>query len=176
MLQKKDIELIREVLDNDNGRAFEALMKRYTAQVYGVALTIMKDEDNAKEVVQMAFIQAYRQLDSWRGENFGAWVTIIAKHIALRLLEKEKRRQTEPIDENTDEQAEEYDEQREQRLQNLEQAIEQLPEQDRKIIQWHYYRKIPLKDIAERLNQTENNIKVRVFRIRDKLKKLISSC
>ena len=168
-----DIELMREVLQDSNARAFETLMKRYTSQVYGAALRLMKDEENAQEVTQMAFIQAYKQLDSWRGENFGAWVTIIANHIALRLLEKEKRRQTEPLDDNADAPDETYDELKEQRLQSLEAAVAQLPEADRQIIQWHYYEDIPLQIIAQRLGQTENNIKVRMYRIRERLKKQI---
>ena len=170
-----DIELIREVLQGSNARAFETLMKRYTSQVYGAALRLVKDDGNAQEVTQMAFIQAYRQLDSWRGENFGAWVTIIANHIALRMLEKEKRRQMEPLDENTDPPNEEYDEQRELQLQSLEKAITQLPEIDRQIIQWHYYEGVPLQTIAQRVGQTENNIKVRIFRIREKLKMKIEN-
>jgi len=170
-----DIELIREVLKDNNERAFETLMKRYTSSVYGAALRLMKDEDNAQEVTQMAFIQAYRQLDSWRGENFGAWVTIIANHIALRLLEKEKRRQTDPLDENVDTPDETYDELKEQRLQSLEAAVVGLPEADRQIIQWHYYENIPLQAIAQRLGQTENNIKVRMYRIRERLKKVLTS-
>ena len=165
-----DIELIREVLLDNNARAFETLMKRYTSQVFGASLRLMKDEDNAQEVTQMAFIQAYRQLESWRGENFGAWVTIIANHIALRMLEKEKRRQTEQLDDNADAPDETYDEQKEQRLQSLETAVAELPEADRQIIQWHYYEDIPLQTIAQRLGQTENNIKVRIFRIRERLK------
>jgi RNA polymerase sigma-70 factor (ECF subfamily) len=168
-----DIELIREVLQDGNAHAFETLMKRYTSSVYGVAMRLMKDEDEAQEVTQMAFIQASRQLDSWRGENFGAWVTIIANHIALRMLEKEKRRQMEPLDENTDPPNEEYDEQRELQLQSLEKAITQLPEIDRQIIQWHYYEGVTLQTIAQRLGQTENNIKVRIFRIRERLKRRI---
>lgn len=170
-----DIELIREVLQDGNARAFETLMKRYTSAVYGAALRLMKDEDNAQEVTQLAFIQAYRQLDSWRGENFGAWVTIIANHIALRLLEKEKRKQTEPLDENTDPPDESYDEQKEQQLQAMEAAIAQLPEADRQLIQWHYYESIPLQTIAQQLGQTENNIKVRMFRIRERIKKKMQS-
>lgn len=170
-----DIELIREVLLDSNARAFETLMKRYTSQVYGASLRLMKDEDNAQEVTQMAFIQAYRQLDSWRGENFGAWVTIIANHIALRLLEKEKRRQTEQLDDNADAPDETYDEQKEQRLQSLETAVASLPEADRQIIQWHYYEDIPLQTVAQRLGQTENNIKVRIFRIRERLKKTLEN-
>ena len=168
-----DIELIREVLHESDPHAFKSLMTRYTSHVYNSALRLMKDEDEAQEVTQMAFIQAYRQLDSWRGENFGAWVTIIANHIALRMLEKEKRRQTDPLDENIDPPNEEYDEQRELQLQALEKAITQLSEADRQIIQWHYYEDIPLQTIAQRLRQTENNIKVRLYRIRERLKKQI---
>ena len=174
-IRPTDIELIREVLQDSNERAFETLMKRYTSAVYGASLRLMKDEDNAQEVTQMAFIQAYRQLDSWRGENFGAWVTIIANHIALRLLEKEKRRQTDPLDENVDAPDETYDEQKEQRLRSLEAAVAQLPEADRQIIEWHYYESIPLQMIAKRLGQTENNIKVRMYRIRERLKKQMQS-
>ena len=170
-----DIELIREVLHDSNARAFETLMKRYTSQVYGAALRLMKDDENAQEVTQMAFIQAFRQLDSWRGENFGAWVTIIANHFALRLMEKEKRRQTDPLDENVDAPDETYDEQKEQRLQSLEAAVARLPEADRQIIQWHYYEDIPLQTIAQRVGQTENNIKVRMYRIRERIKKQMQS-
>lgn len=175
LINPTDIELIRDVLQDGNARAFETLMKRYTSSVYGAALRLMKDEENAQEVTQMAFIQAYRQLDSWRGENFGAWVTIIANHIALRLLEKEKRRQAEVLDENVDAPDETYDEQKEQQLQAMEAAIAQLPEADRQLIQWHYYESIPLQTIAQRLGQTENNIKVRMFRIRERIKKKMQS-
>ena len=173
LFQPSDIELIREVLQDSNARAFETLMKRYTSRVYGAALRLMKDEDNAQEVTQMAFIQAYRQLDSWRGENFGAWVTIIANHIALRMLEKEKN--MEPLDENTDPPNEEYDEQKELQLQAMEAAIAQLPEADRQIIQWHYYENLPLQTIAQQLGQTENNIKVRMYRIRERIKRKMQS-
>jgi RNA polymerase sigma-70 factor (ECF subfamily) len=133
----------------------------------------MHDKEEAAEVTQLAFIQAYKQLDSWHGGNFGAWVTVIANHIGLRLLEKEKRRGNVPLDENTDVPDETYDEQKEQHLQALELAITQLPEPDRQIIRWHYYGGVPLQAIAERLGQTENNIKVRLFRIRERLKKKI---
>ena len=161
------------MLRENNPRAFEILMQRYSLQVYSAAMRLMLDEEDAAEVTQMAFIQAYKQLASWQGGNFGAWVTVIANHIGLRLLEKEKRRQKVPLDENTDVPDETYNEQREQQLQTLEQAITQLPEQEQQIIRWHYYEGVPLQQIACRLGQTENNIKVRLFRIRERLKKKI---
>ena len=171
-----DIELIRQVLRENNPRAFEMLMQRYSLPVYSAALHLMHDEEDAAEVTQMAFIQAYKQLDSWQGGNFGSWVTVIANHIGLRLLEKEKRRgevRFEDAQCTTDVADEAYNEQREQQLQTLEQALAQLPEQEQQIIRWHYYEEVPLQAIAQRLGQTENNIKVRLFRIRERLKKKI---
>lgn len=171
-----DIELIRQVLRENNPRAFEILMQRYSLQVYSAAMRLMHNEEDAQEVTQMAFIQAYKQLASWQGGNFGAWVTVIANHIGLRLLEKEKRRGEVRFDDaqcTTDVADETYNVQREQQLQTLEQAVAQLPEQEQQIIRWHYYEGVPLQAIAERLEQTENNIKVRLFRIRERLKKKI---
>ena len=171
-----DIELIRQVLRENNPRAFEILMQRYSLQVYSAAMRLMHNEEDAQEVTQMAFIQAYKQLASWQGGNFGAWVTVIANHIGLRLLEKEKRRGEVRFDDaqcTTDVADETYNEQREQQLQTLEQAVAQLPAQEQQIIRWHYYEGVPLQAIAERLEQTENNIKVRLFRIRERLKKKI---
>jgi RNA polymerase sigma-70 factor (ECF subfamily) len=180
-----DIKLIRQVLRENNPRAFEILMQRYSVQVYSAAVRLMHDEEDAAEVTQMAFIQAYKQLDSWQGGNFGAWVTVIANHIGLRLLEKEKRRRfrtgaSQPYgteisieDLSEDLPDEGYNEQKEEQLQALEQAIAQLPEQEQQIIRWHYYEGVPLQKIADRLGQTENNIKVRLFRIRERLKKKI---
>lgn len=180
-----DIELIRQVLRENNPRAFEMLMQRYSLQVYSAALRLMHDEEDAAEVTQMAFIQAYKQLDSWQGGNFGSWVTVIANHIGLRLLEKEKRRRfrtgaSQPYgteisieDLSEDLPDEGYNEQKEEQLQALEQAVAQLPEQEQQIIRWHYYEGVPLQQIADRLGQTENNIKVRLFRIRERLKKKI---
>ena len=170
-----DIELIRRVLDENDSRAFGELMQRYTSQVYGTVLRLLHDEDDAAEITQTAFIQAYKQLDSWRGGSFGAWVTIIANHLALRFLEKQKRRGEVPLDENTDTQDEGYDDEREQQLQSLENAVSRLPEQDRQIVRWHYYEGLPLQTIANRVGQTENNMKVRLFRIREKLKKMMQS-
>ena len=65
-----DIELIRSVLLDNNTAAYGKLMNRYTIQVYNAAIRLVNDEDEASDVTQQAFIQAYRQLDSWRGGNY----------------------------------------------------------------------------------------------------------
>ena len=44
-----DIELIREVLQGSNERAFETLMKRYTSSVYGATIRLLKEEEKTKK-------------------------------------------------------------------------------------------------------------------------------
>ena len=51
-----DIELIRQVMRENNSHAFEVLMQHYTPQVYGAALCLMRDKDDAAEVVGISIL------------------------------------------------------------------------------------------------------------------------
>jgi RNA polymerase sigma-70 factor (ECF subfamily) len=63
---------------------FEEIMRRYNQRLYRVARAIVKDEDEAEDVMQQAYIQAYLHLDSFAGRSrFSTWLTRIAIHEAL---------------------------------------------------------------------------------------------
>ena len=122
-------------------------------------------------MLQETFIKLWKRLDTWRGENIKAWITIIANHTAIDILEKEKRRNQEPLN-NYDSIEERNDQpEKEQQLQQLEKAILTLSEQDQQIIDLFYRQKIPIKQIAQQLSQTPNNIAVKLHHIRERLKK-----
>ena len=55
----------------------------------------------------------------------------------------------------------------------MDRAIASLPEDERLIIELHYYQKLKVKDIAEQTGQSQSNILVRLHRIRAKLKTMI---
>ena len=122
-------------------------------------------------MLQETFIKLWKRLDTWRGENIKAWITIIANHTAIDILEKEKRRNQEPL--NNYDSIEEINDQpeKEEQLQQLEKAILTLSEQDQQIIDLFYRQKIPIKQIAQQLSQTPNNIAVKLHHIRERLKK-----
>ena len=165
-----DIELVQRVLHNADAKAFETLMERYLCKVYTNVLCKTKSKDDTKDIVQQSFIQAYKKLDTWHGKHFEGWVTSIANHITLRHLSDKGKMPRVSFGENIDVQNEEYDAEREQRLRHLEDAIELLSANDKQIIIWHYYEKLPLKEIAQRMGESENNMKVRIHRIRKSLK------
>lgn len=166
-----DIHLIERILHHDDTKAFEQLLMRHRTTVWNTALAITHDTDLAAEVLQETFIKLWKRLDTWRGENIKAWITIIANHTAIDILEKEKRRNQEPL--NNYDSIEEINDQpeKEQQLQQLEKAILTLSEQDQQIIDLFYRQKIPLKQIAQLLQQTPNNIAVKLHHIRERLKK-----
>ena len=70
---------------------------------------------------------------------------------------------------------ENYTEEHHRLLEAMDRAIASLPEEDREIIELHYYQKLKIKQIAEQTGQSDSNILVRLHRIRTKLKILIEN-
>lgn len=66
--------------------AFEALVRRYQRDVYGIALSVLGDPDLAWDAAQECFLKLYRRLATYRGEApLKAWLSRVALHVALDL-------------------------------------------------------------------------------------------
>lgn len=86
-----DNEYVQKVLSGDI-QSFSHFIKTHQNGAYAVAISIVKSEDKAKDVVQESFIQAYNALSSFKKESkFSTWLYRIVVNRSLRLLEKEKR-------------------------------------------------------------------------------------
>jgi len=71
--------------------AFEALVERHRNRVYGLAVRMLNSEEDAAEVLQDAFLSAYRNLGEFRGESqFSSWILRIAANHALMRLRHRK--------------------------------------------------------------------------------------
>jgi RNA polymerase sigma-70 factor (ECF subfamily) len=82
-----------------NAAAFEALVTRYQTRVFGLAHRLTGNESDAADVLQDAFLQAYRHLSTFRHESrFGTWLYRIATNAALMQRRTRTRRPTEPLD------------------------------------------------------------------------------
>jgi RNA polymerase sigma-70 factor (ECF subfamily) len=82
----EDSELLRRAQRGDMA-AFEALVARHQNRVFGMAARMLRSDDDAAEVVQEAFLAAYKHLPEFRGESaFGSWVYRIAANYALMRL------------------------------------------------------------------------------------------
>jgi RNA polymerase sigma factor (sigma-70 family) len=131
-----DAHYINEVL-NGNTNAFVYFIRTYQNKAFGVAVSIVKCEDAAKDVVQDSFIKAYSSLDSFRIDaKFSTWFYRIVVNTALQFIKREKRK---------DEVAGEYSITDDEKT-AFNNAIAQLEKQDLKKLIKRVFAKIPAKE------------------------------
>jgi RNA polymerase sigma-70 factor (ECF subfamily) len=91
-----DDAVVRQVLAGDVAR-FEVLVRRYNQRVYRVVRSVLRDDAEAEDVMQHAYVAAFEHLQQFRGDaRFSTWLTRIAVYEALRRLRKGRR--TVPLD------------------------------------------------------------------------------
>lgn len=170
-----DKELIASILTDGKTAHYTELMRRYSGVVYSKVLRILKNEDDAKEITQRAFVKGFSHLYDWRGGKLGAWFSSIAVHLALDEVQARRKHRSYSIEEvKVQAQENKYNEEHEAQLCSLEQAIEKLSTEDRSIIKMYYTQGLKTEKIAQKLGMTQNNILVRMHRIRERLKKQIN--
>ena len=82
-LPVSDEEVVRRVRAGETG-LFEIVMRRYNQRLYRVARAILRDDAEAEDVTQQAYVNAYRHLDQFASRSlFSTWLTRIAVHEAL---------------------------------------------------------------------------------------------
>ena len=170
----EDKVIVDSILRSGRTQLFSLIVKKYGSAVYAKALAIIKDAEEAKEIAQQTFVNAYQQLEDWQGTQLGPWLVAITCHLSLNALEKAKRKSS--VDaEQVQIPDEAYSEEREERLRRMEQAISELSPQDLQIIRLYYYNKVKTEDIAQALHLSQSNILVRLHRIRERLKKQLQN-
>lgn len=172
----EDKEIITEILHKGDCKAYAEIVSRYSGVVYSKTIGVVRSDELAREIVQQAFIRAYTRLNSWRGESLGAWLSAIALHLSINYLDKVRRHRMEQLDANARQiEEEQYSDEHEQRLQDMENAIANLPDDERELIQMHYYKNMKTDEIAARTGLSQSNVLVKLHRIREKLRKELSN-
>src|SRR5689334_10776574 len=83
MAELKDEEVVARVLSGETP-LFEVLMRRYNQRLYRMSRMILRDDAEAEDVMQDAYVRAYEHLDQFAGKAaFSTWLTRIAIHEAL---------------------------------------------------------------------------------------------
>jgi RNA polymerase sigma-70 factor (ECF subfamily) len=86
-----DDALLRRIRAGDRD-AFSLLMRRYNRRLYRVARSVLRDDAEAEDALQDAYLQAYRALPAFRGESaLGTWLTRIVVNAALMRQRKTGR-------------------------------------------------------------------------------------
>ncbi len=86
-----DQEVVRRVKSGERG-LFELLMRRYNQRLYRIARSIVRDDGEAEDVMQQAYVNAFAHLDQFASRaKFSTWLTRIAVHEALARVRRRGR-------------------------------------------------------------------------------------
>jgi RNA polymerase sigma-70 factor (ECF subfamily) len=177
-----DEEVVITVLDGDTAR-FELLMRRYNQRLYRAARAITRDDREAEDVIQQAYVNAYTNLRQFNGQaRFGTWLTRIVINEALARVRR--RRQYQSLD---DEQAPTvetslHDSQPASPERQaftgelralLETAIDGLPDGLREVFVLRDVEGLRTAETAASLNVSEDVVKTRLSRARAALRRSI---
>ena len=175
--ESTDERLIQSTLAGDD-EAFAVLVRRHKSRVFGIAARFARNDHELDDVCQEIFIKAYQNLGKFRGDApFEHWLSRIAVRACYDLLRKTRRdRANVSLDSLhltfTDMQADKFVGASEVR-ELLEFGLRQLEEKDRLVITLLELEEKTVREVAELTGWSEANVKVRAFRARQALKKIL---
>lgn len=167
-------ELIHRCRAGDQEAHFR-LYKLYSKAMYNVGYRITGNEEDAEDVLQEAFVSAFKNLNNYRGDSsFGSWVKKIVINKAINLLKKRKW-ELMPENEEFDVPAEEPEQEYRPELQveTVRNAIMQLPDGYRSVLSMYLLEGYDHQEIAEIMGITESTSKSQLNRAKAKLRELL---
>lgn len=189
---EEDRVLIARAQQNDVA-AFRQLVERHQRRAFAIALSLVRDENDARELVQDAFLRVFRGLNSFQNNSsFFTWLYRIITNLSIDLIRKPGR-QLADIDEGrfeTDESREAefpllsrvdgsdpVDVVRRKEIANrLQAALDALPPYHRGVIVMREIEGLSYEEMAQAMGVSKGTIMSRLFHARQKLQKALSDC
>ncbi len=157
--------------------AFYKIYKLYSKAMFNVGFRITGRDDDAEDVLQEAFISAFRNLDKYRSESsFGAWLKKIVINKAINVLKK-RRTESLPENEDWDIPEEEYntDYSVELTVDRVKKAMQHLPDGYRSVLSLYLLEGYDHQEISEIMGITESTSKSQLTRAKSKLRELLKT-
>ena len=187
--QADETALLAQLRAGD-GQAFETLVRRYSPRLFSVARRIVGTDEDARDVVQEAFLSAFRALDRFHGDaRLSTWLHRIVVNTALMKLRTRKRKPEESIepmlpgflgDGHFTERFHDWNEPVDQALSRAEtralvrHRINELPESFRTVLLLRDIEGLSTEETAKVLETTPNAVKIRLHRARQALRTLLA--
>ena len=182
----EDVALVRAAQKGDTD-AFEELVARHRDKIYARAFSMMRNEDEAVDLSQEAWVKGWQRLAQFQGDSsFATWITRIVINLCLDELRKQKRRRTESIEE-MDEESGGVERQmpvvttnpterleRGELRQRIDQALGQMSHEHRTVVVLHEFEEMEYKEIAKAMGCSIGTVMSRLFYARRKLASLLA--
>lgn len=150
-LQVSD-HLMAKIAKYDAG-AFEQLYDKTSAAVFGLAMSLVRNKDDANDVVQNTYISIYEKISQYQPNGKAmAWIFTIARNHALQILRDRKKYDHTNLDDVYDIGVDSTVAQDVHKERLIDELLNELEEEDRQIVVMHSMSNMKHKDIAEIMN------------------------
>jgi RNA polymerase sigma-70 factor (ECF subfamily) len=149
---------IQKFRDGDEA-LFQQIIETYSERIFHIVLRMLRDIDDAEDIVQETFTRAFMKRKTFRGKSsVYTWLVRIAYNNALNKIKKSRSMaQLHPGIASDSSPEEEV--QRKEILQRIEQAIRELPPKQKMVFNLRFYEKMPYKDITKLMKCKEGTAK-----------------
>jgi RNA polymerase sigma-70 factor (ECF subfamily) len=182
----EDAALVKAAQGGDTA-AFEELVARHRDKIYARAYSMMRNEDEAIDLSQEAWVKGWQRLAQFQGESsFGTWMTRIVINLCLDQLRKHKRQRAESI-ELLEEESGGVERQmpvvtpnptegleRSELRERIQDALGKLSEEHRTVLVLHEFEEMEYKQIAKEMNCSIGTVMSRLFYARRRLAGLLA--
>lgn len=183
-MEKTDGELIDAVLAGD-ASSFEPLVEKYSPRIFAMARRYARRESEVEDIVQEIWLKAYQNLKGFRGEApFEHWLMRLAVRTCYDFLRAHQRSREAPLTDLTDSETEWLErlpaqpqttaENADAARQLVQGLLEQLPPAARLVITLLEIEERSVKEISELTGWSVPLVKVRAFRARAAMRKLLA--
>ena len=180
-------ELLVKAAKRGDMLAFEELVARHRDKIYARAFSMMRNEDEALDLSQEAWVKGWQRLAQFQGEaSFGTWMTRIVINLCLDQLRKQKRQRTESI-EAMDQESGGVERQmpvvtvnptegleRTELRQRIDKALAKLSHEHRTVLVLHEFEEMEYKEIAKAMECSIGTVMSRLFYARRKMAAILA--
>mgnify|MGYP001249167258 FL=1 len=188
ILNSSDDELVRSA-QKGSMDAYEELVHRHRDKIYARAFSMMRNEDQALDMSQEAWVKAWQRLAQFKhNSSFTTWITRICINLCLDHIRKWKRQKLDSLDkmeeelggvERLIEEAEDFNPtekiERSELRERIDLALAKLSHEHRTVLVLHEFEQMEYKEIAKSMHCSIGTVMSRLFYARRKLGKLLIS-
>ncbi|MGK3999852.1 sigma-70 family RNA polymerase sigma factor [Sorangium sp. So ce1024] len=186
---EEDRELIERAQQGDQA-AFRSLVERHQRRAFAIAMGLVRDENDARELVQDAFLRVYKGLGSFQGgSSFFTWLYRIVTNLAIDLMRKPGRRDLELQENQTSEEQTDFPlvaridgadplnvVRRREIAGRIQAALDALPPYHRGVILMREVEGMSYEEMAQAMGVSKGTIMSRLFHARQKLQRALADC
>jgi len=175
----EDKELIRGCAEGDE-KCFKEIFNRYKDKVFSISFSILKNSDEAEDVVQNTFIKAFNNINNLRKfSSLTSWILRIAYHTALDIrkgkhadmsLDEMMENRNRHLRSKTGGVSPDLNVLAKEMENTITEAVENLPDPLKQAFILGVIEKLPYKQVSQILNISETSVKMNIYRARKALK------